>query len=128
MPLFAPEPKAAPVPLRDDAGAPRPRCCGECGAVLARAPGKRNIFCAKACRVAYANRMTVRGRQLTALAMADRMTRSGTRGKPEARKAGAEASRRYRQLIDKFAAEDRDAGRISAVDYCAARQRLGYEG
>lgn len=128
MALFAVEATAAPVPQRADAGLPRPLCCGECGAALRRAPGKRNMFCSAPCRAAYANRMTVRGRQLTPLAMAVRLTRAGTRGSPEGRKAGAEAVRRYNQLIDKWAREDRAAGRISAVDYCAARQRLGYEG
>lgn len=127
MALFAPDPAPAPAPPREDAGASRPRLCGECGNPLVRAIGKRNIFCSAPCRVAYSNRMTVRGRVLTAAAMAERMTRQGSRGTPRQRGAGKDAARIYRQLIDQFAAEDRAAGRISAVDYWAARLTLGYE-
>lgn len=127
--LFADAPESAP-PLRQKpaAATPRGHVCGECGVALVRAYGKRNMFCGRPCQLAFGNRMTVRGRVLTPLAMADRLTRSGTRGPPEARKAGIEAGRQYRQLIDQWAREDREAGRMTAIEYVARRHALGYGG
>jgi hypothetical protein len=54
--------------------------------------------------------------------MADRMTRSGTAGAPEAREAGKTARAVTQRLIAKWAAEDKAAGRMSATDYV---RRLG---
>lgn len=125
-PLFPDDTAPAPVLRPTAPAAPRGHVCGECGAALVRAYGKHNMFCTRTCQLAFGNRMTVRGRVLTPLAMADRLTRSGTRGDPDARRAAIEAGRQYRQLIDQWAREDREAGRMTAVEYVARKHRLGY--
>lgn len=135
MPLFAshaeighPARALAPATAPDRACAPAPRghICGECSAPLARAHGKRNMFCSRACQTAFGNRMTVRGRVLAPLAMVDHLTRHGMRGQPEHRAAAKDACRQLRQQIERYAAEDRAAGRMTAVEYVARRARLGY--
>lgn len=104
---------AAPAPgatVADPAGAGRLRGCCECGRPFRVRYGARQLFCAKACKTAFENRMTVRGRQLTVLAMAARQTRDGTR----------------RRLMQQWRDEDAAAGRISAADFMALRLALGH--
>lgn len=90
-------------------------CC-ECRAPLASVqPGA--LFCSPVHRTAYQQRMRVRGRQLAPYAMADRLTRSGTAGPEADRETGKTARAVTQRLIAKWAAEDKAAGRVSAVDY-----------
>lgn len=49
--------------------------------------------------------------------MADRITRSGTAGDDQARETGKTARHVTQRLIAKWAAEDKAAGRMSAVGY-----------
>jgi hypothetical protein len=49
--------------------------------------------------------------------MADRITRSGTAGPPEARAAGKQARAVTQRLIARWTAEDKAAGRMPMVDY-----------
>lgn len=105
-------------------GPPRPaRVCPECGAPLPSAAW-RQLFCSPAHKAAFHNRQTVRGRTLTPLVIADRITRGGSRGDVA---TGRSARNRAQRLMDRWAAEDRDAGRISMVDYVRLRSALGYE-
>jgi len=82
------------------------------------------MFCCAEHRIAHANRMTVRGRRLTAVAMAARITRDGS---ARDKGAGKSARRISRQLMDQWIKEDREAGRMPADEYHALRGRLGHE-
>lgn len=135
MPLFADAgetghtaraPARATAPAVPAGKAQRGHICGECSAPLVRAYGKRNMFCSRACQTAFGNRMTVRGRVLAPLAMVDHLTRHGMRGDPAHRAAAKDACRQLRQQIERYATEDRAAGRMTAVEYVARRARLGY--
>ncbi|MFZ4687883.1 MAG: hypothetical protein ACOYLS_01465 [Polymorphobacter sp.] len=133
IPLFCDPVETGPSAAARAAADPAARHCAECGAVLARAYGKRNMFCGRPHQLAFANRMTVRGRVLTPLAIAAYKTRNGSRGtagRPadaeRHKAAGKAAAHRMRQLIDRWDDEDRAAGRMLAIDYCALRDRLGY--
>lgn len=75
------------------------------------------LFCSKAHRTAFQQRSRQRGRQLLIYAMADRLTRSGSAGDAEARETGKAARLVTQRLIAKWAAEDKAAGRMSAVAY-----------
>lgn len=95
--------------------------CPECmRRVTAIQPGQ--IFCSQQHRAAFQNRHRIRGRQLVPFAMADRVTRSGTAGTPDAREAGKQARAVTQRLIARWVAEDKAAGRMSMVDYV---RRLG---
>lgn len=83
----------------------------------------RQLFCCPAHKKAFHNRATVRGCALAPIAMAARITRDGCQGDTE---TGAEARRESRRLMDAWAREDREAGRMSMVDYVRARKRIGY--
>lgn len=107
---------APTIACEQNSNAPR-RACPECGGDVPR--GARKLFCSPAHKAAYSNRMTVRGRILTPLAMADRITRSDIA-------TGKLAGHEYRTLIAQWIAEDRAAGRFTAVEYLAARRRLGF--
>ena len=61
---------------------------------------------------------------MTPLAIADRMTRGGSRGDVA---TGRKARLLAQRLIDAWVAEDRDAGRLPMVDYVRRRAALGYE-
>ncbi len=92
------------------------RLCAECLApVMGIQPGQ--LFCCSAHRKAFQQRQRIRGRQLTAFAMVDRMTRSGTAGSAEAREIGKKARAVTQRLIAAWAAEDKASGRMSMVDY-----------
>lgn len=60
---------------------------------------------------------------LAPVAVAARITRDGCTGD---RELGKKARRESRYLMDKWAREDREAGRMSQVDYMRERWRIGY--
>ena len=61
---------------------------------------------------------------LTPLSIADRITRGGSRGdKITGRAARGDAQK----LMDRWAADDREAGRMSMTEYVRRRKALGYE-
>lgn len=100
-----------------------PRLCPECLGPVNTELDWRKMFCSEAHRVAFHNRQTVRGRKLVPLVMAERLTRSGDR---RDRATGILARQRSRRLLDKWAREDREAGRMAADHYVALRERLGF--
>lgn len=85
------------------------RRCPDCGNPLA---GKK-LYCAAACRVAFHNRMSKRGRVAMPLALGWRARRGGG---DTAKQAFAELCR----YLDKCNAEDVAAGRPPMADYLAA--------
>lgn len=107
----------------DDAIPRRHARCPECGDAY-RASHPNKIFCGPRCRDAHHNRDTVRGRVLVPLVMAARLTRGGSRGDVD---TGRRARRDAEQLIDRWIAEDRAAGRLPATDYVRIRIRKGFE-
>jgi len=113
------------LPGQQEGGwAPRP--CPECMRLFE--PKVRNqLFCSSAHNTAWTNRGTVRGRVLTPLSMAARITRNGTRGTPEERKAGREASNLHNQLIQRYRDEDREAGRMGSAEFIRRRLAIGYD-
>lgn len=97
--------------------------CPECGASFART-APRQMFCSPAHKATFHNRQTVRGRVLTPLSIADRITRGGSRGdKVTGRAARGDAQK----LMDRWAADDREAGRMNMTEYVRRRKALGYE-
>jgi len=97
--------------------------CPECGATFS-SNGSRQMFCKSDHRAAFHNRQTVRGRVLTPLSIADRITRGGSRGdKITGRAARGDAQK----LMDRWAADDRAAGRMNMTEYVRRRKALGYE-
>ena len=113
------------LPGQQEGGWP-PRPCPECMRLFE--PKVRNqLFCSAAHNTAWNNRATARGRVLTPLGMVARITRNGTRGTPEAREAGREASNAHNALIQRYRDEDRDAGRMDWADYTIRRFKLGFE-
>lgn len=96
--------------------------CPECNQVFKKVH-PRQLFCCSEHKRAFHNRATVRGATLVPMAMACRMTRDGSRG---AKGTGKAARREHRRLLDKWIAEDREAGRMSMVDYMQERWRIGY--
>lgn len=113
------------LPGQQEGGwAPRP--CPEC-AKLFEPNVVNQLFCTSAHTTAWNNRATARGRVLTPLSIVARVTRNGTRGTPEARAAGREASHLHNQLIQRYRDEDRKAGRMEWPEYMARRLRLGFD-
>ena len=96
--------------------------CPECRQPFQRIH-PRQLFCCAAHKRTFHNRATVRGCTLAPIAIAARITRDGSRGDRETGKAARNESR---QLMDRWAREDREAGRMSMVDYMRARARIGY--
>lgn len=95
--------------------------CPEC--LTVREPGRAaGMFCSKDHKTAFNNRQTVRGRVLVPLIMAERITRSGER---RDRGVGVAARQDSRRLMDRWAREDRDAGRMAMDDYLRQRRALG---
>lgn len=84
--------------------------CPGCGAAV---PGHK-AFCEPACRTAFHNRMSKRGRVAMPLALAWR----GKRGSGDTAKA---AFRELCELLDHYNAEDRKAGRPSMVHHVMRR-------
>ena len=83
----------------------------------------RQLFCSAAHKTAFHNRWTVRGRALAPVAVAARVTRDGSRGDTG---IGKQARRESHHLMDRFAREDREAGRMTMVGYMRERWRIGY--
>lgn len=97
--------------------------CPECmGLITAVQP--RQLFCSAEHKAAFHNRATVRGRVLTPLVMADRITRGGSAGDVT---TGRRARRDAQRLIDSWARDDREAKRMSMVDYVCLRLAKGFE-
>jgi hypothetical protein len=108
-----------------DSPASRPRAtrlCPECGQSFDRVH-PRQLFCSNEHKQTFANRLTVRGKMLVPLDMAQRITRGGSRGDIG---TGIRARQDREQLLDRWVAEDREAGRMSMVDYMALRYALGF--
>jgi endogenous inhibitor of DNA gyrase (YacG/DUF329 family) len=113
-----------------DGGAPNARSkaplrfarrCPECGAdFTGRQPAQ--LFCSVEHKRTYNNRWMKRGAVLAPLYAAARATRNGTRGDAA---TGKRASSDANHLIQRWKDEDAAQGRMSAVDYVAARYRLG---
>jgi hypothetical protein len=97
--------------------------CPECGQPFRRVQW-RQLFCCPAHKAEFHNRNTARGRTLTPLVMAARQTRGGSRGDTATGKA---ARRDADFLMHRWTIEDREAGRMSMVEYMALRRRLGFE-
>ncbi|NIJ34304.1 hypothetical protein [Sphingomonas oligoaromativorans] len=88
-------------------------------------PGHPNqLFCTDPHKQAWHNRQTTRGRVLTPLQLAARITRDGSRGDTVTGTYARQASRR---LLDRWAKEDREGGRMSAVAYVSLRKSKGFE-
>lgn len=104
-------------------GAPASRhTCPECAQPF-RPVHSRQLFCSPEHKATFHNRATVRGRALTPVVMAARITRDGTRGDMV---TGKRARQESRQMIDTWAREDREAGRMDMVAYMKARLLIGY--
>lgn len=90
------------------------RTCPECGQQFETQSkrGKPQVFCTEAHRQAHANRMTVRGKQLTKIALGWRLSRgSGELGKF--------LFNEMTSMLDEWNSEDKAAGRMRADDYAA---------
>lgn len=87
--------------------------CPECGGAVTKGTrGKARVFCSNECKQAHANRRTVRGKALVAIAQGWRQTRgSGDLGKF--------LFAEMQQMLDAWNAEDREAGRGRADVYAA---------
>jgi hypothetical protein len=96
--------------------------CPECGELFDRVH-PRQLFCTGDHKQTFANRIVVRGKMLVPLDMAQRITRGGSRGDIA---TGRRARQDREMLLDRWAAEDREAGRMSMVDYMALRYALGF--
>jgi hypothetical protein len=97
--------------------------CPECLAPIERKPSSGKTFCCPEHKAAFHNRQTVRGRVLTPLTMAARITRGGSRGdKATGRRARSDAE----QMVQRWIEEDRAEKRMSAVEYIEQRMRLGF--
>lgn len=88
--------------------------CPECGVPVerTRVAGTPQVFCSKAHKTAHANRCAQRGKALVKMAMGWRVDR-GT---------GAVAKFCFQEMtamLDRWAAEDRDARRMRGPDYAA---------
>ena len=100
-----------------------PRNCPECGVELPphTGRGKRRVFCCDEHKQAHANRRTVRGKALAAVAMGWRKTRgSGELGKY--------LFSEMTLMLDQWNAEDREAGRMAADDYARTLGDAGLGG
>ena len=103
-----------------------PRPCPEC--MKPFEPKVVNqLFCCPAHNAAWNNRATARGRVLTPLALVARITRNGTRGSPEERRVGREASNHHNALVQRHRDEDRAAGRMPWAEYMIRRYRVGFD-
>lgn len=97
----------------------RDRPCEDCGKVFTPTRG-RQVFCAVACKNAAKDRAAVRGKTIMPLALAWRAGKSG--------KGGLTSKQAFRELcstLDRFNAEDKAAGRATAIDVMARQYRHG---
>ena len=110
--------------LRDDVlHVPLSPCCPECLREFVPTQPTQ-LFCTPAHRVAWGNRMTVRGRVATPLLIAARLTRGGSRGDHI---YGARATRESDALIRHYRAEDAADGRMGVLEYVRRRYLLGFD-
>lgn len=107
-----------------------PRQCPECMRLF-EPKVSNQLFCTPAHTAEWNNRATKRGRVLTPLSMVARITRNGTRGTPEARDAGKQASSHYNRLVQRYRDEDRAAnegeGRMEWPAFHSLRIRHGFD-
>lgn len=98
------------------------KVCPECGGPVERKSkkGPRPIFCCEAHKVAFQNRMIVRGRVLAPFVMGWRIDR----GSGEIAK---EAFSQLCSIVDRFNAEDAKAGRPRADLYAAKLMGSGFQ-
>lgn len=89
------------------------RACAECLAPYT-SPQPGQLFCCAEHRTAFQDRMRIRGRQLVPFELAARATRGGSRGDTA---TGIKARQTALALKDRWNAEDREAGRMSMVEY-----------
>jgi hypothetical protein len=113
------EPPVTPVSGSDNQRGQCPECLARFAPLQAR-----QLFCSVEHKAAFHNRATVRGRSLTPLVMAARITRGGSRGDTV---TGCKARRDSQQLMDRWAIEDRAAKRMSMTDYVRLRLAKGFE-
>lgn len=99
------------------------RRCPECLGAVDTSKDWRKMFCSEPHRTAFHNRQLKRGRTLVVLCMAERITRSGWCRR---KAAGILARQRSRRLMDRWAQEDRAAGRMAMDEYFETRERLGF--
>lgn len=112
-----------PPETRPPANRPLRGHCPECmGRITAVQP--RQLFCSAEHKAAFHNRATVRGRVLTPLVMAARITRGGSRGD---KVTGCRARHDADGLMQEWVLADREAGRMSMVDYVCLRLAKGFE-
>lgn len=115
-----------PSPGKSGNSGPKLRVCPECG-VKFPVPigrGSHKAFCSPAHKVAFANRCAARGKVLVPYAMAWRTGRpgGGQKSSPIVKDAFAEMNR----TIDRWAEEDRKAGRPKLVDYVGGIMATGF--
>lgn len=96
------------------------RTCPECGVAFLGGPDAR--FCTTTHKDAWHNRAGKRGKVAMPLVQAWAQAR-GRRGDKELR---AWAFRELEKLADYYNAQDRAAGRMSAVDYLRPKMRAGW--
>lgn len=99
------------------------RRCPECLGPVDTSLDWRKMFCSEEHRKAFHNRQLIRGRKLVVLCMAERITRSGYCRR---KATGILARQRSRRLMDRWAREDRDEGRMAMDEYLETRERLGF--
>lgn len=117
-------PAETPVQGESENSRPMPRC-PECMQPYSRVH-PRQLFCCPAHQTTFNNRQTVRGRQLVPLVMAERIGRGGwKRGSDPATAIAARQDSRV--LIDRWAADDRAAGRMSMLAFIRLRRANGYD-
>lgn len=93
--------------------------CPECMQGF-KARSWQQLFCCPAHKRTYNNRWLKRGAVLAPFAAAARATRDGTRGR---KSVGRSASIDANRLLQRWADEDRAAGRMNVVDYMGLRYR-----
>lgn len=121
--LHAPPESGPGAPRGDPATVGKGRRCPECMGLVDTEKDWRKMFCCAAHRLAFHDRQLKRGRSLVVPAIADRITRSGTRRQ---RAAGRKARQRKERLIQQWINEDREAGRMAMDDYFELTDRLGF--
>jgi predicted nucleic acid-binding Zn-ribbon protein len=97
--------------------------CPECGQRFFMAH-PRQLFCKPIHKNAWETRARKRGLQFLPLGLVARETRNGTRGDID---TGKRATRDADFLRIQWRDEDKQAGRMSAVEFQRLRQRMGYD-
>lgn len=97
---------------------PVERTCAECNQPF-QAVNRKRLFCCPAHKLAFHNRCAARGKVLIPLAMAWR-TKRGARG------IASSSFKEMCTILDRFAAEDRAAGRMGMADYVSRGFKHGH--